>query len=204
MPICGPERNKTHQTYSDRQWEFILKFSDVLSFILEDTGDCSCGEPPVEKAMAIVRKIDGVKQQLLDLQNDLMQLKNVMKGDFALKLKKAEPALNIDLGRDSGCLVGGLGKTISVEPNIENMVWDIDSPDKTFVSQFDHDIDVTDIDSVVKAIINHYKNYGDNIGESLTGGGVTLIEGKRSTLIDLAEWKNACNLRTLLPSRGRR
>jgi hypothetical protein len=184
--------------------EYLLKFSDALSLILEEPNGCSCPDQPIEKAIAIVRKIDAIKQSLLDLQNDLMALKSYMKGHLALGVKRSEPGLEVDVCDSGGCKIGCLGKTIDVEPNLDKMKWEVSSSDEHFADQLSSNDDmaiVSDIGPVVNAIVNQYNQYSQLVGEAITSKGHIIVEGRMATLVQLAEWRNKHMKVDFIPSR---
>ena len=185
-----------------------MKFIDALSVILEDTQECAYQNSPIELAMDIVRKIDALKSQVLQLQNELIVSKNQIKGDFALEIKKSEPAFNVNLDSDDACKIGCLDKTITIDPNLQDMRWEIDCADDEFaqglMDQYPDEMILTSsVLPLVAAVKEYYANYGKTIGESLKGRGVILVEGKIGTLSDLVRWRQGnSNPKITLPSRA--
>lgn len=172
-----------------------MRFSEALSLVLEDSADCTCLEQPAEKAMAIVRKVDAIKQQLLDLQNDLMAIKNQFKGDIAFRLKRAEPAFNINVGQNEPFKCGCLDKTLRLEPDMDKMEWVADSDDQAFANDFTVRNQskmalVSDLTPMIDAILGHYRGYSEKLGESIEGKGIALVEGRMSTLKEIVEWRD--------------
>jgi len=172
-----------------------LKFLDALSVILEEPAQNDWHSSHIEQAMAIIKKTDMVRQQLLDLQNDLVVLKNSINGDLALNVKKKEPGMSINLNADTGCKIGCFDKSVSVNPNFDDMKWDISCyGDEEFADGLckhcqDQIIITHDINPFVEAILSYFTNYGRQIGESIHGQGILIIEGRLGKLSDLAKWR---------------
>lgn len=178
-----------------------MKFSDALDLILEEP---RCQWQPLEAAMHIIRKIDAIKQQLLELQNEMSALRSQMKGDLALNVSKSEPKLNIGLDHDEGCRIGIDNKCLRFEPDMQSQVWTVDSSDPALADQFTNEhgtslkID-SSIDPLIKAISAFF---GAELNENRRYNGRIVIEGKLGTMRDLVAWRDGKGFNSgVMPSR---
>ena len=178
-----------------------MSFSDTLDILLEDQ---RCQWQPLESAMDIIRRLDSLKQQMLELQNDLMSLRNKMKGELAFNVKKIIPALNINLNQDEACKVGLGGKHLELDPNIDDGVWEVgasnDDISSQFISQHGPTLKMaSDISPLVYAIGSFF---APQLAEHKYNGGNVVIEGKMGSLKDLVAWRDGLvQIRRRLPSR---
>lgn len=167
-----------------------MSFFDQLSLVLEEPA----GQNPLESAMEIVRKLDSVKQEVLDLQHQLGSLKQVMNGDLALGVRRHMPGLNVGVD-PMGCKIGYRSKNLVFDPDIEKGIWIVTGDDDRFTKRFSKMFGprtrlVPDIGDMVEAIVGHFGGHYKTLGEEIIGTGVVFVEGKRTTLAGLAQWRN--------------
>lgn len=148
----------------------------------------------------ILRQLDALHQQTLELQHKLRSVRMRANGETALQLRQKAPALDLSVDQDC-CRCGFASRAMNISPSTEpKMVWVIGSNDDKFLEQFNQDnqrlpMNMSDFTDMVAA---HFRR---SFGEALQGSGRILIEGKKATLFELVEW--ARNKREL-PSRKKR
>jgi hypothetical protein len=178
--------------------------SNRLDAIFEEA---SAGANPIEAAMEIVRKLDAAKQLVLDLQNQLDISRKGMSGNLALGIRRRHPSFNIGVDND-GCKVGYRSKYLLFRPDISNGVWAVSSPDDKFLRKFTGNnpqaiVLRSDITPLADAVVTYFRNHYKTLGEDINGDGVTLVEGKRGTSLDIMTWKN-CSRPRLMSRKARR
>ncbi len=106
-------------------------FNDRLNLMLEECRDYD----PTEDAIDIIRKLDNIKQQMLELQNKLMSIKKKTIGKCANRIHQERPDLNIDV-TDNGCKIGK-ENCIELEPNLNDQTWMIQGKPTTGINNID-------------------------------------------------------------------
>lgn len=142
----------------------------------------------------LVIELHNARMRVKDLEYKLISLKTKMIADLSLSLRREYPALNVNLDRN-GCKVGYKTKNMIFEPDIEHRKWKVQSSHPRFLGLFNRDFKnytslSTDMLLLTKAIGTHFTNYYKTLGESITGTGVLLIEGKSGTLSNILAWKS--------------
>lgn len=181
----------------------MLEFSDTLNIILEES---SGRWPPVQRAMDLVRKLDIAKQMVLDLQHQLLSMRNRINADLALSIRRRMPALNVGLDKTGSCKVGYKSKSLLFSPDIEKGVWQVQSSDNRFLSHFlkskrSYLVIGAEILPLIDAVVAYFTEYYKSLGENIDGVGLILIEGRIGTLSDLVQWREG---QTPLNSRSAR
>jgi len=164
------------------------------------------GMSPVEKARAIRIQLNAARQEVSNLESQLKIVTQRMNGDLALGIRRERPSLNVGISRD-GCKVGYKTKKFIISPDIHKGVWKITSPHERFLRQFNnkyatHTLLNPNLEDFISSIVLHFTNHFKTLGEDLCGTGVIMVEGKRSNLVGLANWKYDNTPR--LPSRAAR
>lgn len=167
-------------------------FSRSLDLLLEE--DDPRGDSPIDKARVLRDQLAAARQEVENLENQLKIVTQRMNGDLALGIRRTHPALNVGVGND-GCKVGFKTKQFMINPDVEKGVWVVSSPDNRFLNKFtknfaQHTTLEPNIEDFIQSIMLHFSNHFKTLGEEITGKGVILIEGKMSTLLELARWRD--------------
>ncbi len=165
-----------------------------LNIILEE-GPPENGWHPLDAATDLVRQLQTAQQQVSDIQHKLTNLKARMAGDFALALRRAKPSLNVAVDKSS-CKVGYKTKALQFWPEVELGVWRVSGPNTRFLREFLQahrraTILTPDLSGLVEAVVTYFTNYYRTLGEEIVGTGVVMIEERKTTLIELANWRIA-------------
>lgn len=182
----------------------MLDFSETLDIILEESQN---PWQPLNRAMELVRKLDIAKQMVLDLQHQLMSMKNKVNADLALNIRRKMPSLNVGLDKNGSCKVGYKSKHLIFSPDIEKGIWCVQSSDDRFANRFQklkrHDLIIgADATPLINAIVGYFTSHYKSLDEELTGIGVILVEGRISTMADLVRWREGYTEKKLLNSRA--
>lgn len=165
-----------------------------LDLILED-GPPSDGWHPLDDAMNLARQLQDAQQQVADIQHKLASIKTRMAGDLALALRRHKPGLNVAVDRTS-CKVGYKTKYLQFTPEAELGVWRVTGPNRRFLREFLQanrraTLLMPDLSVLVTAIADYFTNYYRTLGEEVEGTGIVMVEDRRATLLELAEWRLA-------------
>lgn len=179
-----------------------MSFSDQLNIILEEP---STEQNPLEAAMGVVRKLDAIKQEVLDLQHQLGSAKQRMNGDLAFGVRRQMPGLNVGVD-PNGCKIGYRSKSLNFDPDVEKGIWIVTGEDDRFTNRFSRTFGpqtrlLPDIGDMVEAIVGYFGGHYKTLGEEIIGTGVILIEGKLSSLVGLNLWRGAALPRKRLNTR---
>lgn len=172
--------------------EYILSFSNTLDVILEESDN---SWQPLNAANELVEKLHVARQNVINIQHKLLNLKSKVNADLALTIRRIVPSLNVSLDKSGGCKIGYKSKSLTFNPDFEKGIWLINSPDPRFLRKFQrsrqHDLFIgSDIVPLITAIAEYFTEYYKSLNEDINGTGLLLIEGKISTLSDLAKLKN--------------
>lgn len=164
-----------------------MQFADQLSLVLEDRPPT---QSPLDAAADILRSLDSVKQQLIDLRHRLDSIKQRMNADLAIGIRRNHPGLNVAVDL-AGCKVGYRSKSLNFDPDVEKGVWIVTGEDPRFLGRFKRQygrstVLLPDIGNLVSAITDYFTGHYKSLGEDIVGTGVVLIEGKRASLHELA------------------
>lgn len=170
----------------------MQSFSSALNILLEEEHDSS---EAMQQALHIHRKIEATRQSINDLYHRLNSLKNKINAELAVSIKKAMPALNVGIDKNGYCKIGYKTKHIVLNPDIEGRSWVVTSSDPRFSNKFvklhRRTLMISvNLDSLLQAITNYFKDYYKSLGESVVGDGAIIIEGKISTFTDLVNWRD--------------
>lgn len=152
------------------------------------------GANPVEKARDLRNRLSAARQEVENLENQLKIVTQRLNGDLALGIRRQHPALNVGVCGD-GCKVGYKTKQFMINPDVEKGVWTVSSPDTRFLNQYtknyaQHTLLDPQIEDFIRSIMLHFSNHFKTLGEEVEGTGIIIVEGKKSTLLDLARWRN--------------
>ncbi len=165
---------------------------ESLNVILED-GPPEDGWHPLDSATDLVRQLQNAQQFVADLQHKLTSLKTRMAGDFALALRRAKPGLNVAVDKSS-CKVGYKTKILQFWPEVELGVWRVTGPNRRFLREFLQanrraTLLTSDLSTLVNAVVTYFTNYYRTLGEDIIGTGVIMVEERKTTLVELANWR---------------
>jgi hypothetical protein len=168
-----------------------MSIMDQLDILLEETTSTWDDYTDPDE---LVDQLHKARLQVKDLEFKISSLKTKMSADLALALRRTNPALNVGLDR-SGCKVGYKTKSITFEPDIENRKWNVKSTHPRFLGLFNRDYKdslplTADLGTLVDAINNHFTNYYKSIGESVSGTGLLLVEGRSANLSQIITWRS--------------
>jgi hypothetical protein len=169
----------------------MVNLGKSLDIIFEDPE--VVGHHPLDDAMGLVRELHNAQQRILDIQHELGKLKHRLAADLALSLRRAKPGLNVAVDKH-GCKVGYKTKHLQFIPEIDQEMWRVVSPNSRFVREFMNrhrraTFLTADMAPLVNAILTHFTEYYRTLGEEIEGTGLILVEDRKVTLIDLAEWR---------------
>ena len=177
-----------------------------LDTLLEDVSEIA-SQSPLNTASAIIATIGDTRRRLAQLEAKLAAAIDHINGDLAMAVRRLKPGLNIGLDR-VGCKVGYKTKSLIFAPNLQTGVWEVRSPDPKFLGRFKRHFGsrlalVPDPSQVAKAISDYYTEHYKTLHEEISGVGIVLVEGKRGTLLDIADWRNQYTnlIRQPLPTR---
>ena len=162
-----------------------------LSLILEEE-TTHVSDNPYQAAMNVANELETTRRKVADLERQLIYAVDRLCGGLAIGVRRYQPGLNVGIN-DGSCRVGYRSKSLAFKPDLVNKTWVIDSPDRTFAKRFNRihgsqtvlDSDLTQIaQSIAKFFHDHYRS----LGESISGKGLILIEGKKAGLAELAEF----------------
>lgn len=181
-----------------------------LDIILEEEQP-NDGWHPLDSAIDLAKQLQDAQQLVADIQHKLSSIKMRMAGDLALALRRAKPGLNVAVDK-TGCRVGYKTKYLQFIPEVENGIWKIISPNRRFLREFQQanrraTLLTADLSVIVDAITTYFTNYYRTLGEDIDGTGILMIEERRATLLELADWRNdnvEVPVRRLLTRLGRR
>jgi hypothetical protein len=164
------------------------------------------GDNPVDKARELRNQLAAAQQEVANLESQLKIVMQRLNGDLALGIRRQHPALNVGVCGD-GCKVGYKTKQFMINPDVEKGVWTVASPDNRFLNKYTknyapHTLLNPQLDEFIKSIMLHFSNHFKTLGEEVIGTGIIIVEGKKSTLLELARWRNKRNLDRPIMSRS--
>lgn len=164
-----------------------------LDIILEEERP-NDGWHPLDSAIDLAKQLQDAQQLVADIQHKLSSIKMRMSGDLALALRRAKPGLNVAVDKN-GCRVGYKTKYLQFIPEVENGIWKIISPNRRFLREFQQanrraTLLTADLSVIVDAITTYFTNYYRTLGEDIEGTGILIVEERRATLLELADWRN--------------
>lgn len=167
-------------------------FSRNLDSLFEDE---SGGVNPIDTARDLRNQLEAAKQEVTNIESQLKIVTQRMNGDLALGIRRQHPSLNVGVNHD-GCKIGYKTKHLLMNPDIEKGVWSVKSADPRFLSKFSksfapHTVLNQDIGDLIQSVLLHFTGHYKTLGEELIGNGVVLVEGKKSTLLELARWRDS-------------
>lgn len=182
-----------------------------LDIILEEEQP-SNGWHPLDSAIDLAKQLQDAHQLVSDIQHKLTSIKTRMAGDLALALRRAKPGLNVAVDKN-GCRVGYKTKFLQFIPEVEHGIWKVISPNRRFLREFQQanrraTLLTADLSVLVDAVTNYFTNYYRTLGEAIDGTGILMVEERRVTLLELANWRNnnqdlpTRRLRTRMERRG--
>lgn len=160
-----------------------------LDLILED-GATDVPDDPYQAAMALAAELDEARRKVSELERRWMYAVDRLCGGLAMGVRKHHPSLNV--GIDGGkCKVGYRSKHLLMAPDMVKKVWTVDSPDPRFARRFmrAHGPRTSlgsDMMPIAQAIADFFVGHYRTLGEEVEGRGLTIIDGKFSTIGDLA------------------
>lgn len=165
-----------------------------LDIILEE-GPSQDGWHPLDSAMDLARQLQDAQQLVADIQHKLASLKTRMAGDLALAIRRTKPGLNVAVDK-TGCKVGYKTKYLQFIPEVEQGVWKVISPNRRFLREFLQanrraTLLTPDLSVLINAIAEYFSTYYRTLGEDVVGTGILMVEERRATLLELANWRNA-------------
>lgn len=163
----------------------------TLQVILEDNPFKS---KSVSIAGEIINKIEDMKRQLLDMKNKLRVIEKKLCGDLAIGVRRRQPGLNVGVTND-GCKIGYRTKHLLLNPDCQKGIWIAKSKDPRFLNKFTRNFTsqmvlTDDLSDIIDAIITHFSNHYKSLGEDIVGTGIIMVEGKKSTIFNLARWSD--------------
>lgn len=190
-----------------------------LDLILE-TDTTSVADDPYQNAQDIAIQLEEARRKVTELESKLMFAMNRIAGGIALGVRKDQPSLNV--GVDNGCCrVGYKSHNMSIKPDLVKRVLVIKSPNPdlensaiqsvagaTQTPGFDptpvpvppsphpNDKHVSmspDLGMVAKAIADMFTSHLTKMGESITGRGVIVLEGRNVGIGELATFVKHCD-----------
>lgn len=152
------------------------------------------GWHPLDSAMDLARQLQDAQQHVADIQHKLTSIKTRMAGDLALAIRRQKPSLNVAVDKN-GCKVGYKTKYLHFIPEVEQGIWKVISPNRRFLREFLQanrriTLLTPDLDALVNAISNYFTNYYRTLGEAVEGTGVLMLEDRKCSLLELADWRN--------------
>lgn len=178
-----------------------------LNIILEDNH--GAGLDSLNLATNLVQRLQEARQLVSDLQYQLGNVKLKLAAELAIAIRRAKPGLNVGVNKD-GCRVGYKTKAFHLTPDLEQGVWTIESKSHRFCREFiqanrravllDQDLSI-----IVSAIVNYFSNYYRTLGEDIDGTGILILNEKKSTILEVADWMLSSNtppLKSRLSRRG--
>lgn len=150
-----------------------------------------------ESPSSLLKKLESARQQVLDIEHKLSNVKKRMSGDLALILRKTEPGLNIAVEKD-GCSVGYMSKCLNFSPDFEAGVWKVTSRNKRFMREFLNSyrkstIISGDQNEICNNILSYYKSYFRSLNEEIVGTGILILESHKCTVSGLVSWSREIN-----------
>lgn len=151
-------------------------FKQILESVLDDiSGEKS--RPELESVSAeyleVIQKIDNVKAQLEELYNTMITLEKKSLSTIATAVRSEAPKINMNLSQD-GLELGDSCSTCSIKP--ESGVFKVETGYDTFAG---NPLEI--LKHLMRAFVPEHKN----------GSGHMIIEGKRSTIVDLYKYKDS-------------
>ncbi len=171
----------------------MIDLRKSLDLILEEAPSPD-GWHPLDSAIDLARQLQDAQQLVADLQHKLNSLRTRMAGDLALAIRRTKPGLNVAVDKN-GCKVGYKTKYLQFIPEVEQGVWRVVSPNRRFLREFLQanrraTLLAPDLSVLIGAISEYFSTYYRTLGEEVEGTGVLMVEERRATLLDLAEWRN--------------
>ncbi len=168
-----------------------MNLKQNLDIILEDSQQEKWH--PFEAAEGLLRELDTAKQRISDIEYQLNNIKRRMSADLALSIRRTKPGLNIALDKH-GCKVGYKTKYLQFIPDVEQGMWKVLSANRRFEREFLNlyrrsTLMIADLSPIVSAIIDYFTNHYRTLGESILGTGILLLEDRKTTLVDIAQWR---------------
>jgi len=146
----------------------MSRFAQRLNLLLEYCQE----EDPAEEAINIIRKLDNIRHQMLELQDQLSSIKKKTIGKFATQVHQERPDLNINVD-DNGCKIGQKETCINLEPDLNNQTWMIQGTPN-----------MGGIRELLDKVFTYFED------KDLEENGQIYINGQKSNMLLLSEWMN--------------
>jgi hypothetical protein len=166
-------------------------FSRNLNMLFED----QLGDNPLDVARELKSKLEAARQEVDNLESQLKIVTQRLNGDLALGIRRGNPALSVGVNTD-GCKVGYKTKHLLLNPDVDRGVWSVKSPCGRFLGKFTksyspYTVLGPDLEDMIQSVLGHFTGHYKTLGEEIEGNGVILVEGKKATLLELAQWRDS-------------